>query len=309
MVLADGGIVCIDEFDKMRAQDRVAIHEAMEQQTISIAKAGITTILNARSAVVAAANPSFGVYDELRSAEENMTEFRQTILSRFDCIFLIKDLRDEKRDRTIARHVVNVHMRHHQQSRDDGPEEGSSAYSEIDTKVLKRYIQYCREHCQPRLTESASALLTNHYVSVRKAYRQRERSGEGNAIPITVRQLEAIVRLSEALAKMSLSPRANEDHVKEAIRLFTVSTVEATNTGKVVLETLSDTARQEVEAAETLIKKKVAIESTIRLKSLILTLTKSFNLSEPAVRKAIMVMVQKDELEFRARRQTVYRKR
>jgi DNA replication licensing factor MCM5 len=109
MVLADGGIVCIDEFDKMRPQDRVAIHEAMEQQTISVAKAGITTVLNSRSAVLAAANPVFGRYDDFKSASENI-DLMTTILSRFDLIFLVRDIREEERDLMICRHVMGVHI-------------------------------------------------------------------------------------------------------------------------------------------------------------------------------------------------------
>ena len=108
MVLADGGVVCIDEFDKMRDEDRVAIHEAMEQQTISIAKAGITTVLNSRTSVLAAANPVFGKYDEFKSPGENI-DFQSTILSRFDMIFIVKDEHNEGRDISIAQHVMNVH--------------------------------------------------------------------------------------------------------------------------------------------------------------------------------------------------------
>jgi DNA replication licensing factor MCM5 len=109
MVLADGGIVAIDEFDKMRPADRVAIHEAMEQQTISIAKAGITTVLNSRSSVLAAANPVYGRYDELKSASENI-DLMTTILSRFDVIFLVRDVRDEELDKMICHHVMGVHI-------------------------------------------------------------------------------------------------------------------------------------------------------------------------------------------------------
>lgn len=109
MVLADGGIVCIDEFDKMRAQDRVAIHEAMEQQTISVAKAGITTTLNSRTSVLAAANPIYGRLDDLKSTQDQI-DFQTTILSRFDCIFLVKDVREVSKDINLAQHIMDLHI-------------------------------------------------------------------------------------------------------------------------------------------------------------------------------------------------------
>ena len=136
MVLADGGVVCIDEFDKMRDEDRVAIHEAMEQQTISIAKAGITTILNARTSVLAAANPIFGRYDESKTPGENI-DFQTTILSRFDMIFIVKDEHDRGKDERIAKHVMGIH----QGGR--GVEE-QQAESEIPLEKMRRYISYCK---------------------------------------------------------------------------------------------------------------------------------------------------------------------
>lgn len=135
MVLADGGVVCIDEFDKMRDEDRVAIHEAMEQQTISIAKAGITTILNARTSVLAAANPIFGRYDDMKSPGENI-DFQTTILSRFDMIFIVKDEHERGKDERIAKHVMGIHIGNR------GAEE--PVESEIPVEKMRRYISYCR---------------------------------------------------------------------------------------------------------------------------------------------------------------------
>ena len=136
MVLADNGVVCIDEFDKMRDEDRVAIHEAMEQQTISIAKAGLTTILNARTSVLAAANPIFGRYDDLKSPGENI-DFQTTILSRFDMIFIVKDEHEKGRDERIARHVMDIQM--------GGKGIMDNVQSEVPVEKMKRYISYCKQ--------------------------------------------------------------------------------------------------------------------------------------------------------------------
>ena len=108
-MLADGGIVCIDEFDKMKSSDRVAIHEAMEQQTISVAKAGITTRLNSRTSILAAANPIFGRYDDLKQVSEQI-ELQTTILSRFDCIYVVRDINTAEHNVKIANHIMNLHQ-------------------------------------------------------------------------------------------------------------------------------------------------------------------------------------------------------
>eukprot|EP00826_Nyctotherus_ovalis_P064485 TRINITY_DN9460_c0_g3_i2.p1 TRINITY_DN9460_c0_g3~~TRINITY_DN9460_c0_g3_i2.p1 ORF type:complete len:230 (-),score=65.70 TRINITY_DN9460_c0_g3_i2:173-862(-) len=159
-------------------------------------------------------------------------EFQSTILSRFDCIFLVKDTRDEAADRKIAEHVMNLHI---------GNICTSETEDEIPLVVLKKYITYARARCFPRLTEAAGLLLENFYVNDRK-----ETSGDnkkcnlftnpldgpaGRGIPITVRQLEAIIRLSESLAKMELSGTVNEEHVNEAHRIFHISTMYAATSG------------------------------------------------------------------------------
>ena len=179
MVLADGGVVCIDEFDKMREDDRVAIHEAMEQQTISIAKAGITTTLNSRCSVLAAANSVFGRWDDSR-AEENI-DFMPTILSRFDTIFIVKDEHDEKRDTTMARHVMSIHI---------NAATETAAEGELPLNTLKRYVAFARSRCGPRLEAEAAEKLKDRYVQMRRGHRTAEEEGEKRlSIPITVRQV------------------------------------------------------------------------------------------------------------------------
>jgi DNA replication licensing factor MCM5 len=232
MVLADGGIVCIDEFDKMREDDRVAIHEAMEQQTISIAKAGITVTLNSRCAVLAAANSVHGRWDDYRSDEDNI-DFMPTILSRFDMIFVIKDKHDYDSDRDKARHVLRIHV-----GGDAGvPNEDGS--TELSLDFLKKYIAYCRSKVGPRIGDSATKLLMKKYQEMRNGPRtelsDQATNGEvhekKSIIPITVRQLEATIRVSEALAKMELKSFADERHVEEALRLFKESTLKASRGG------------------------------------------------------------------------------
>ncbi|KAF7636463.1 DNA helicase [Meloidogyne graminicola] len=191
MVFADGGVVCIDEFDKMREDDRVAIHEAMEQQTISIAKAGITTTLNSRCSVLAAANSVFGRWDDTKG-DENI-DFMPTILSRFDCIFVVKDQYDRNRDAQLAKHIVKIHTQATQPNalnsfggideningmsapiseQNEGEEpmmidSNDGTTQELSLEFLKRYIAYARAVCGPRISESASELLLNQYVKLR----------------------------------------------------------------------------------------------------------------------------------------------
>ncbi|KRZ17772.1 DNA replication licensing factor mcm5-A [Trichinella zimbabwensis] len=230
MVLADGGVVCIDEFDKMREDDRVAIHEAMEQQTISIAKAGITTTLNSRCAVLAAANSVYGRWDA--SKGEDNIDFMPTILSRFDTIFVIRDVHSETRDMALAKHVISVHVGADTEAvRDEEATDG-----EIPLATLKKYIAFCRTRCGPRLNRSATRKLIHSYTRMRNvpvAQQQKELhiAYQKSSIPITVRQLEALIRIAEALAKMELSPYATDRHVDEALRLFQVSTLAAASQG------------------------------------------------------------------------------
>lgn len=299
MVLADGGVVCIDEFDKMRAEDRVAIHEAMEQQTISIAKAGITTVLNSRTSVLAAANPPSGRYDDLKTAQDNI-DLQTTILSRFDLIFIVKDTRDYRNDQKIASHIIGLHASADAASRDSKKSK--------EENWLKRYIHYCRTECHPRLSEQAAKKLQSEYVTIRQNMRQQaNETGEAAAIPITVRQLEAIIRLSEALAKMRLSHVATDDHVKEAISLFKVSTMDAARSGITQHLNPPPELANEIKQAEAQIKRRIGIGSHISERRLIDDLAR-MGMNESIVRRALLIMHQRDEVEYKRERRLIVRK-
>lgn len=292
MVLADGGLVCIDEFDKMRLEDRVAIHEAMEQQTISIAKAGLTAVLNTRTAVLAAANPLAGRFDTLKSARDNI-DFQTTILSRFDMIFVLRDIINENRDRQIAEHVVRLH---------------STAYEEVTPQnnpilMLKRYIQYARKRCNPVLTEAAATLLQNEYVKMRSSVNKSKHE----TIPITVRQLEALSRISTALAKMELSSECKEEHVREAIRLFQLSTFDAAKTGVIAPEgILTEEQKREVEKLENYINRRCPVGSRIPEKAIISELQKQ-SFSDYCIIRVLQSMLFEGQFEYQNQRQVLKR--
>lgn len=302
MVLADGGVVCIDEFDKMRDEDRVAIHEAMEQQTISIAKAGITTILNSRTSVLAAANPIFGRYDDMKSPGENI-DFQSTILSRFDMIFIVKDEHNEARDISIAEHVMNIHTGN-SQANENHLKEG-----EIPIETMKRYIQYCKLKCAPRLTPEASERLASHFVSIRRKLQLNEAEmNERSSIPITIRQLEAIIRITESLAKLRLSPVANEEHVEEAIRLFTASTMDAVDQG-VGGDTFSSSSdlHQEIKKVEQELRRRLPIGWSTAYRTLRREIVDSGKASANALDKALYILERHEVIRFRHQRQNILR--
>jgi DNA replication licensing factor MCM5 len=301
MVLADGGVVCIDEFDKMREDDRVAIHEAMEQQTISIAKAGITTTLNSRCAVLAAANSIFGRWDDTKG-DENI-DFMPTILSRFDMIFIIKDEHSESKDTTMAKHVMKVHM-NAQRSGEQMEVEG-----ELSLLFLKKYIAYCRGRCGPRLSEQAGDKLKNRYVLMRTGNHEHEmETDKRSAIPITVRQLEAIVRIAESLAKMQLKPFATEVHIDEALRLFQVSTLEAARSGSLAgaegFTTQEDTDL--LQRIESQIKKRFAIGSQVSEHTIMQDFLRQ-KYPERAIMKVIQALLNRGDLQHRLQRKMLYR--
>ena len=302
MVLADGGVVCIEEFDKMREEDRVAIHEAMEQQTISIAKAGITTVLNSRTSVLAAANPLFGRYDDLKSPGENI-DFQTTILSRFDMIFIIKDEHSREHDSSVAEHVLNTQLHGtvagRSQAKPNPVEEGA-----IPMEKMQRYVEYCRARCAPRLSTQAAELLVSHFVSIREEnHKQELHTNVRSSVPVTVRQLEAMIRIAEAIAKIHLQPVATEDHVREAIRLFDASTVNAIG---------QDMYSREMSAEVGQVEEKLKQRLPVGWHTSYATLLREFvngryNFSKFALDTALNVMERRDSIQFRQQRQAIFR--
>jgi replicative DNA helicase Mcm len=204
LVLADKGVACIDELDKMRPDDRVAIHEALEQQTVSVAKGGIVATLNARAAVLAAANPALGRYEAHRNVSENIN-LPVTILSRFDLIFIIKDQPEADYDARMSEHILALHR-----------SKTSPETAPFAPDFLRKYISFAKR-IVPVLSQEAVIELRDFYLKM------RSKGGAEAAVAITPRQLEALVRISEARARAFLRESVTIEDAKSAIRIMTVS--------------------------------------------------------------------------------------
>jgi replicative DNA helicase Mcm len=202
LVLADKGIACIDEMDKMRPEDRVAIHEAMEQHTVSVAKGGIVATLNARTAILAAANPALGRYEPHRTVSENIS-LPVTILSRFDLIFVLRDVPNKESDSKMSAHILEIHRK------------GSSPVeAPVPVDLLRKYISYAKG-TKPVLGQDAVKRLNDFYLAMRSAS-----EAEGSPVAITARQLESLVRTAEARARVALRNEVSAEDAEAAVAIM-----------------------------------------------------------------------------------------
>jgi len=244
LVLADKGLACIDELDKMSTQDRSSLHEAMESQRISVAKAGITATLQCRCSLLAAANPKYGRFEEYTSIAEQI-ELPPALMSRFDLIFVMTDKPEQKRDQEITQHILKAHRRG--QARRYQGEEGMTDEMEkileetsdikpiYDIEFLRKYAAYSKR-IVPVLSTEAVQIIESYYLDIR-----RMGEGDDSSVPITARQLEAFVRLSEASARSRLSPVVEEADAQRAVRLvrYYLEKIAGTTSGQLDIDMMA----------------------------------------------------------------------
>ncbi|WP_415281885.1 minichromosome maintenance protein MCM [Candidatus Nitrososphaera sp. FF02] len=229
VVLGDQGLVCIDEFDKIKPEDRSALHEVMEQQTCSVAKGGIVATLNARTSILSAANPMYGKYDPYKNITENVN-LPVPLLTRFDLIFIVRDIPEKDKDNLIASHILEIHK-----------DAEHAAKPAIDIDLFSKYLSFAKG-IEPALTTEATDIIRSYYMDMRKA------ESEG-MITVTPRQLEGLVRLATARARLLLKDKVDSDDAKRAIYLVDQMLRTAgvdVNTGKMDLGTLYGKPQSEV---------------------------------------------------------------
>lgn len=262
LVLANKGIVMIDEMDKMNKEDRDAMHEALEQQSVSISKANIQATLKCETTVLAAANPKWGRFDPYEILGKQI-DLPPALISRFDLIFPIRDLPNKESDERLAGFVLNLHQT------------SNVGTADIDTDTLRKFISYAKRACTPTLTDAALEELKAYYVKMRNSGGEE---GGVKAIPITARQLEALVRLSEASAKTRLSDKVTRKDARKAIELLHYCMAQVgvdPDTGKIDIDVLTTgvssssrsniiVIKEVINELENKVGKTLAIEDIIR---------------------------------------------
>ena len=277
-VLGDQGLVCIDEFDKMKDEDRSALHEVMEQQTASIAKGGIVATLNARTSILAAANPMYGKYDPFKNITENVN-LPIPLLTRFDLIFVVRDQPSKERDEKIAKHIIDLHT-----------PQGIDSRSLIDSETLTKYVSYAKR-VDPILTKEAETKILDYYLKMRNV-------DADDMITVTPRQLEGLIRLATARARLLLKNQVEEEDAQRAIDLLQNMFEDAgidVNTGKVDLGVLQGKPRSEVSKMQSFMEILQTLEGEpkkpVEEKQLIEELVKTEKFNEEEARNIVRKMV------------------
>ena len=278
VVLGDQGLVCIDEFDKMKPEDRSALHEVMEQQSASIAKGGIVATLNARTSILAAANPMYGKYDPFKNITENVN-LPIPLLTRFDLIFVVRDIPSKERDRNIAKHIIDLHT-----------PEGTENRSLIDVDILTKYLAYAKRF-NPTLTKEAEDKIIDYYMKMRNVDSEE-------MITVTPRQLEGLVRLATARARLLMKSQVEDEDAQRAIDLMQSMLSDAgvdVNTGKVDLGVLQGKPRSEVSKMQLFMDVLKSLEgdnkAAVEEKAFIKELEKSGKFTEEEARNYIRRML------------------
>jgi replicative DNA helicase Mcm len=262
LVLGNRGVVCIDELDKMSSEDRDAMHEALEGQSVTISKANIQATLRAETTVLAAANPKFGRFDPYEIIPKQI-DLPSTLINRFDLIFPVRDLPDKDKDDKLASFVLNLH-----QSPD-------MVVPEIDSRLLRKYFAYARQRINPKLTDSAIEEIKKYYLKMRSSGEE----GEVKSIPISARQLEALIRMAEASARLDLSDKVTRKDAKRAVELMHHCLVQVgldPETGKIDIDRISTgipasershitTIKEIITELETKLGKTIPIDDIIEL--------------------------------------------
>ncbi|QLD90504.1 minichromosome maintenance protein MCM [Natronomonas salina] len=224
LVLADQGIAAVDELDKMRPEDRSAMHEALEQQSISVSKAGINATLKSRCSLLGAANPKYGRFDQYEPIGEQI-DLEPALISRFDLIFTVTDQPDQEKDANLAEHIINTNyageLHTHRQNnatsnvtQEEVDNVTGNVEPDIDAEFLRKYIAYAKRNCFPTMTEEAKEAIRDFYVDLRA-----KGQDDDAPVPVTARKLEALVRLSEASARMRLSDTVEQEDSERVIEI------------------------------------------------------------------------------------------
>ncbi len=276
LVLANHGFAIIDELDKMGKEDRSALHEGMEQQQISISKANIQATLRCETTIIAAANPKFGRFDPY-DLIANQIDLPPTLLNRFDLIFPIKDLPNREKDEQVASFILNLHK------------DPAAAESKISTDLLKKYFAYVRQKINPKITDQAIEELKDYYISMRNSGGGEEAGIK--SIPITARQLEALIRLSEASARIRLSSTVTRKDAQKAIELIDYclnQIAKDSETGKIDIDRLSSRITATQRSSISIVKEIInSLEEQMNVKVIpvenIMEAAKSKNITEEQV--------------------------